>query len=214
MSDFTIINYNQFINKQTNIVKQDNSVYTILYFIQSKKNSFLNLIESYINDEFIYEINYDIYLKQVLERSDSFPKQLYQFQLDFKRSSFLINNHPIISQSELQDFIQGTYGLEIYKQIISICSQILFVFLTEQIQLKLPGNYYVGEVSKKHIDLKNLIFNIIANDKIIIDINKHLRIFYINDETGDCETSVIFLLNIVIDLMNLSTTTVRIKRIY
>ena len=214
MSDFTIINYNQFINKQTNIVKQDNSVYTILYFIQSKKNSFLNLIESYINDEFIYEINYDIYLKQVLERTDSFPKQLYQFQLDFKRSSFLINNHPIISQSELQDFIQGTYGLEIYKQIISICSQILFVFLTEQIQLKLPGNYYVGEVSKKHIDLKNLIFNIIANDKIIIDINKHLRIFYINDETGDCETSVIFLLNIVIDLMNLSTTTVRIKRIY
>ena len=214
MSDFTIINYNQFINKQTNIVKQDNSVYTILYFIQSKKNSFLNLIDSYINDEFIYEINYEIYLKQVLERSDSFPKQLYQFQLDFKRSSFLINNHPIISQSELQDFIQGTYGLEIYKQIISICSQILFVFLTEQIQLKLPGNYYVGEVSKKHIDLKNLIFNIIANDKIIIDINKHLRIFYINDETGDCETSVIFLLNIVIDLMNLSTTTVRIKRIY
>ena len=110
MSDFTIINYNQFINKQTNIVKQDNSVYTILYFIQSKKNSFLNLIDSYINDEFIYEINYEIYLKQVLERSDSFPKQLYQFQLDFKRSSFLINNHPIVSQCELQDFIQGTYG--------------------------------------------------------------------------------------------------------
>ena len=77
-----------------------------------------------------------------------------------------------------------------------------YCFLTEQIQLKLPGNYYVGEVSKKHIDLKNLIFNIVANDKIIVNINKHHRIFYINDET-DCETSVIFLLNIVIDLMNL-----------
>ena len=73
----------------------------------------------------------------------------------------------------------------------------------EQIQLKLPGNYYIGEVSKKNNHLKNLRFNIIAKNKIIIDIHKHLRIFYINDKTGDCETSVIFLLNIVIDLMNL-----------
>ena len=214
MSDFTIIDYKQFKNKQKKEDEKDNSVYTILYFIQSKKNSFLNLINSYVNDEFIYEINYDIYLKQVLERTDSFEKQLYQFQLDFKRSLFFINNHPILLQQELQDFIQGTYGLQIYKQIISICSQILFVFLTEQIQLKLPGNYYIGEVSKKNNHLKNLRFNIIANNKVIIDINKHLRIFYINDKTGDCGTSVIFLLNIIIDLMNLNTTTVRIKRIY
>ena len=44
---------------------------------------------------------------------------------------YFINGESIHNHEQLQDFIEGTYGRELYTKIIEICSQILFIFPTE-----------------------------------------------------------------------------------
>lgn len=160
------------------------------FVIIDNSNTTLNIKNRNI---FIQVIKFNKYIYKILKSfKDSSENIIHQFEIDYIRSIFKINNNTEKNISLFKDYFEFRYleNPNEYYNLLALCTQASFgtpiILLSNCIK---NNNIYVGELKYKK---KPLIFNIITNDnEIVIKIKKTLRLFYINKNSEDITIKII-----------------------
>lgn len=143
------------------------------------------LITNLLYNEYIILIDYTNYKNKIYESYRKNDKIIYkQFLNDFPRAKYMINNtteKDLYLFTDYFEFLLYQYNQD-YSEFLMLCTQAVMGCPLEKLYNIININYnntelYIGETKKN----KKMIFNFIVKDNdLYININKILRVFYIN----------------------------------
>lgn len=147
-------------------------------------NSEDTLIKNLFYNEYVILLNYDKYKNKILESYKNSHKSIYkQFLNDFPRAKYMINNtteKDLFLFTDYFEFLLYQYNQN-YSEFLMFCTQAVMGCPLEKLYEIIRSNankdLYIGEPKKN----KKMIFNFIVDENdLYININKILRVFYIN----------------------------------
>lgn len=146
------------------------------------------LITNLLYNEYIILLDYTNYKNKIYESYSKDGKIIYkQFLNDFPRAQYMINNtteKDLYLFTDYFEFLLYQYNQD-YSEFLMLCTQAVMGCPLEKLYNIININYnnynntelYIGEPKKD----KKMIFNFIVKDNdLYININKILRVFYIN----------------------------------
>lgn len=165
-------------------------------FINTKKSyDFVNLIDidhfsnlknfyNFLNQnisktKIIHYKNFDIF-KDIKNYFKNNKNIWNQFDVDIKRSILFINNQ-LINNINAKKYFLSKYNYNISTKIAALCTQGIFAFIINKIQLYLSEhNLYIGEIENiKNIN-KKIKINIYIHKFVEFKISKKMRVFKVN----------------------------------
>ena len=148
------------------------------------------LIKNLIYSEYVILLDYTNYTNEIFKSYKKDFKNIYkQFLNDFPRAKYNINNISEINKFIFIDYFEFLiyqYNLD-YSEFLMLCTQAVMGAPLEKLytiinNTNINKELYIGEPKKN----KKMIFNLTAqNSDLYININKILRIFYVNKNGKD-----------------------------
>jgi hypothetical protein len=161
-------------------------------------NSDINIYE---NNEYILLMDYNEVVNNLRDSYNNNNNKIYeQFLRDYNRCKIYINNTKENDNKLFTNYFEILFIINNYNinDLYLFCTQAIMGYCLEQLNDKILDNQYIGELEKKH----SLYYFIkCENNKIIINIKKTLRIFYI-DNIGNAQTLKIIKIQLYIPLFN------------
>lgn len=161
-------------------------------------NSDINIKD---NNEFIILVDYDTILNDLRKSYNNNNNKIYeQFLRDYKRCKIYINKKKENDYKIFTNYFELLFIINNYNiyDLYLFCTQAIMGYCLEQLYKKLDKNLYIGELKK----IKSLYYFInCKNNRIIINIKKKLRIFYI-DNMGHDKTLKNIIIKLYIPLSN------------
>ena len=151
-------------------------------FVVINNEKTLDIMQMKESQENYIILDYDKCINDIYSSYKSSKKEVYnQFQKDFPRCSYIINNN---IEKNINTFV-NYFEFSIYKYnvkpyiIFMLCTQAIMGIALEKLYKNLSKkNLYIGELKKK----TNLIFNFISNNNnLFLKITKILRLFTIKN---------------------------------
>tara|TARA_B100001175_G_C19496710_1_gene635761 strand:- start:1714 stop:2292 length:579 start_codon:yes stop_codon:yes gene_type:complete len=143
------------------------------------------LITNLLYNEYVILLDYTNYKNKIYQSYSKNDKIIYkQFLNDFPRAKYMINNtteKDLYLFTDYFEFLLYQYNQD-YSEFLMLCTQAVMGCPLEKLYSIININYnntelYIGETKKN----KKMIFNFIVKDNdLYININKILRVFYIN----------------------------------
>ena len=143
------------------------------------------LITNLLYNEYVILLDYTNYKNKIYQSYSKNDKIIYkQFLNDFPRAKYMINNtteKDLYLFTDYFEFLLYQYNQD-YSEFLMLCTQAVMGCPLEKLYSIININYnntelYIGETKKN----KKMIFNFIVKDNDLhININKVLRVFYIN----------------------------------
>lgn len=143
------------------------------------------LITNVVYNEYVILLDYTNYKNKIYESYGKNAQIIYkQFLNDFPRAKYMINNtteKDLYLFTDYFEFLLYQYNQD-YSEFLMLCTQAVMGCPLEKLYSIMNINYnntelYIGETKKN----KKMIFNFIVKDNDLhININKILRVFYIN----------------------------------
>ena len=143
------------------------------------------LITNLLYNEYVILLDYTNYKNKIYQSYSKNDKIIYkQFLNDFPRAKYMINNtteKDLYLFTDYFEFLLYQYNQD-YSEFLMLCTQAVMGCPLEKLYSIININYnntelYIGETKKN----KKMIFNFIVKDNdLYINVNKILRVFYIN----------------------------------
>tara|TARA_B100001094_G_C18145263_1_gene780313 strand:- start:274 stop:879 length:606 start_codon:yes stop_codon:yes gene_type:complete len=198
--DYVFININKYINKNTNdfIIINTNDI-----ILNNKDN------------EQIILLDYNKFIKQILNSYIDDNDIFNQFKLDFYRTQVFINGFQLNDHEHFISFFKTLLSYNKLKELLSICSQTGLsepYILVQKSLLKKNNNFIFSELSNKD-KVQHKIKIKTYDNNININIHKKLRIIDLSTDIPKNLYYVDINLNLILDFDLFVTVTYNISNL-